>query len=78
MKRTLATGYAGVDNPVFFKPNTGKAEFFNRDVSSRVSLHSIDGSLRVLVFLLPTVTTIKQSGFQPVSFLFLVQQLLMQ
>lgn len=22
MKRTLATGYAGVDNPVFFKPNT--------------------------------------------------------
>lgn len=24
MKRSLATGYAGVDNPVFFKPNTGK------------------------------------------------------
>ena len=23
MKRSLATGYAGVDNPVFFKPNTG-------------------------------------------------------
>ncbi len=22
MKRTLGTGYAGADNPVFFKPNT--------------------------------------------------------
>ena len=28
MKRTLATGYAGVDNPVFFKPNTGS--FYRR------------------------------------------------
>jgi NAD/NADP transhydrogenase beta subunit len=23
MKRSLATGYAAVDNPVFYKPNTG-------------------------------------------------------
>lgn len=22
MKRSMATGYAGADNPVFFKPNT--------------------------------------------------------
>lgn len=22
MKRSMATGYAGIDNPIFFKPNT--------------------------------------------------------
>lgn len=28
MKRSLASGYAGVDNPVFFKPNTGMNRHF--------------------------------------------------
>lgn len=44
MKRTLATGYAGVDNPVFFKPNTGRV--CRRNVFFSCSFCSIDGSLR--------------------------------
>lgn len=43
MKRTLATGYAGVDNPVFFKPNTdmllGDAKATIEDLLGEVKAH---------------------------------------
>ncbi|CAM9474252.1 unnamed protein product [Pylaiella littoralis] len=43
MKRTLATGYAGVDNPVFFKPNTdmllGDAKATIEDLLVHVKAH---------------------------------------
>lgn len=39
MKRTLATGYAGVDNPVFFKPNTGDGTICKSDTPVRDPLH---------------------------------------
>ena len=43
MKRTLATGYAGVDNPVFFKPNTdmllGDAKATIETLLSEVKAH---------------------------------------
>lgn len=43
MKRTMGTGYAAVDNPVFFKPNTqmllGDAKVVCDALKSRVSEH---------------------------------------
>ena len=43
MKRTMGTGYAAVDNPVFFKPNTqmllGDAKVVCDQLKSRVQDH---------------------------------------
>lgn len=45
MKRTLATGYANVDNPVFFKPNTdmllGDAKATLETLLSEVKAHYV-------------------------------------
>ena len=43
MKRTMGAGYAGVENPVFFKPNTdmllGDAKKVCDDLNSQITAH---------------------------------------
>ena len=43
MKRTMGTGYAGAENPVFFKPNTqmllGDAKAMSSQLKSKVAEH---------------------------------------